>query len=144
MTRVVPAGRRALFDFLIDFRNERFFGPTIRSCRVEKEAPGGGVAEGAEFRFEYRFLGVVLATTFRVEDVVVGERFLIRSLRGGIPFTMGYAFEDAGEDCRLTVTTTLVDRRRLRWVRLPVTAAARRGMESYMDLLVAYAERTTI
>ncbi|MGH7898213.1 MAG: hypothetical protein ACREQQ_09680 [Candidatus Binatia bacterium] len=145
MTRIVPAGRLPLFDFLIDFRNERFFGPTIRSCRVEKFASGDqGIGEGTEFWFEYKILGLVLATKFRIEDVVPGRRFLIRSVRRGIPFLMRYRFEDADSHCRLTVGTTLLDRTWLRWLRWPVESAVRRGMNAYMDSLVKYAQATRL
>jgi hypothetical protein len=145
MTRTVAVGRLPLFDFLIDFRNERLFGPTIRSCRIEKLSPGprGGVGEGSEFRFDYRILGLPLSTRFRVEDVVAGSRFLLRSLRGGVPFTMGYVFEDEGDTaCRLTVRTSLVDRTWVRVLRLLVEPAVRRDMNAYMDCLVKYAAAT--
>ncbi len=146
MTRLVAAERLRLFDFLVDFRNERLFGPTIRSCRLDKHAlgPRGGIGEGSEFSFVYGILGLVFTTTFRVEDFVDGSRFLLRSLRGGVPFLMAFRFEDAGSQCRLTVRTTLLDRGWVRFARGLVERAARRDMDRYLDALVSYAAENGI
>ncbi len=140
LTRTIALSRPALFDFLIDFRNERFFGPTIRSCRLERSVPGprGAVGEGSEFVFEYRILGLALTSRFRVEDVVDGERLTIRSFSGAIPFAMAYAFEDAGSQCRVTVRTTLGEGGWLRWLRPIIAPAVRRDMTAYMDALERY------
>ena len=140
LTRTIAASRLALFDFLIDFRNERFFGPTIRSCHIVRSmlGPRGTVGEGSEFLFEYRILGFALTTRFRVEDVVDCERFTIRSLSGAIPFAMAYAFVDAGSQCRVTVRTTLGEGGWLRWLRPIVAPAVRRDMTAYMDALERY------
>ena len=140
LTRTIAAPRRTLFDFLIDFRNERFFGPTIRSCRLERSVPGprGTVGEGSEFVFEYRILGFTLTSRFRVEDVVDGERLTIRSFSGPIPFVMAYAFEDAGSQCLLTVRTTLGEGGWLRWLRPIIAPAVRRDMTAYMNALERY------
>ena len=135
MTRLVHAERRALYDFLIDLRNERFFGPTIRDCRLETSAP---VGEGTEFSFRYRILGFVLETRLRMEEVAIGERYVIRAIRGAIPFAMEYVFADAGSDCRLSVRTTLGDRGWFGWVRPLVAPVVRRDMNAYMDALVTF------
>ena len=135
MTRLVHADRRTLYDFLIDRRNERFFGPTIRDCRLETPPP---VGEGTEFSFRYRILGFVLETRLRMEEVAIGERYVIRAIRGAVPFAMEYVFADDGSDSRLTVRTTLFDRGWFAWVRPLVAPVVRRDMNAYMDSLVTF------
>lgn len=144
MTRTIAAGRRPLFDFLIDLRNERFFGPTIRECRLERPSPGvtSGAGEGAEFVFAYAMVGFVLETRLRIEGVLAGERYVIRSIKGAIPFTMEYLFQDAGPECRLTVRTNLLAGGWFAWVRPLAAPIVRRDMNAYMDALVRFcAER---
>jgi hypothetical protein len=59
---------------------------------------------GTEIAFVARFLGRKLAYTYVVEELVPGERFVMRTAQGPFPMETTYAWEDAtGGGTRMTL-----------------------------------------
>jgi len=58
---------------------------------------------GSELDFVARFLGRRLAYTYRIGELVAGERLVMSTSEGPFPMETTYAFQDAGTGTRMTL-----------------------------------------
>jgi uncharacterized protein YndB with AHSA1/START domain len=64
------------------------------------------VAVGSEMDFVARFLGRTLSYTYRVVELVPGERLVMETSQGPFPMRTTYAWEPAGDGTRMTLRNT--------------------------------------
>lgn len=75
----------------------------IRSVRWRTEPP---VRVGSEMDFVAQFLGRRLAYTYRVVELVEGERLVMETADGPFPMRTTYTWEPAGDGTRMTLRNT--------------------------------------
>lgn len=74
----------------------------IASVKWRTEPP---VTVGSEMDFVARFLGRTLAYTYRVTELVPGERLTMETAQGPFPMRTTYTWEAAGDGGRITRMT---------------------------------------
>lgn len=75
----------------------------IRSVEWRTDPP---VAVGSEMDFVARFLGRTLSYTYRVVDLVPGERLVMETAQGPFPMRTTYTWEPADRGTRMTLQNT--------------------------------------
>jgi uncharacterized membrane protein len=75
----------------------------IRSVQWRTEPP---VRVGSEMDFVAQFLGRRLAYTYRVVELVEGERLVMETADGPFPMRTTYTWEPAGDGTRMTLRNT--------------------------------------
>lgn len=75
----------------------------IRSVQWRTEPP---VRVGSEMDFVAQFLGRRLAYTYRVVELVEGERLVMETADGPFPMRTAYTWEPAGDGTRMTLRNT--------------------------------------
>ncbi len=75
----------------------------IRSVRWRTDPP---VRVGSEMDFVAQFLGRRLAYTYRVVELVEGERLVMETADGPFPMRTTYTWEPAGDGARMTLRNT--------------------------------------
>ena len=75
----------------------------IASVEWRTEPP---VTIGSEMDFVARFLGRTLTYTYRVTELVPGERLTMETAQGPFPMRTTYTWEAAGEGTRMTLRNT--------------------------------------
>lgn len=75
----------------------------ITSVAWRTEPP---VKVGSEVDFVARFLGRTLPYTYRVTDLVTGERLVMETAQGPFPMRTTYTWEPAGSGTRMTLQNT--------------------------------------
>ena len=75
----------------------------IQGVRWRTDPP---VAVGSEMDFVASFLGKRLAYTYRVTELVPGERLVMETAEGPFPMRTTYTWEPAGDGTRMTLRNT--------------------------------------
>ena len=75
----------------------------IRSVQWRTDPP---VRVGSEMDFVAQFLGRRLAYTYRVVELVDGERLVMETADGPFPMRTTYSWEPAGDGTRMTLRNT--------------------------------------
>jgi hypothetical protein len=110
----------------------------IASVEWRTEPP---VRVGSEMDFVARFLGRRLAYTYRVVELVEGERLVMETAQGPFPMRTSYTWAPAGDGTRMTLRNTGTPTGFGR-VSAPVMAAAmRRATTKDLARLKALLER---
>ena len=100
----IDRGRAEVAAYAIDPDNAPEWYANIESVELETPRP---VVVGSRMRFTARFMGRQLVYTYRVEELVPGERLVMRTDEGPFPMETTYSWTDAGADA---TTMTLRNR----------------------------------
>jgi hypothetical protein len=75
----------------------------IKSIKWRTEPP---IAVGSEMDFQARFLGRMLAYTYRITELVTGKTLVMETAQGPFPMRTTYTWEVAGDGTRMTLRNT--------------------------------------
>lgn len=120
--RVIGAPLAEVAAYAADPTNAPEWYANIDSVEWRSDPP---VSVGSEMDFVARFLGRRIAYTYRVEELVPGERLVMATAQGPFPMRTTYTWEPAGDGTRMTLHNT-GDPRGFASVAAPVMEAAMR------------------
>jgi uncharacterized membrane protein len=90
-------------EYAADPTNAPEWYANIRSVQWRTDPP---VRVGSEMDFVAQFLGRRLAYTYRVVELVDGERLVMETADGPFPMRTTYTWEPAGDGTRMTLRNT--------------------------------------
>jgi hypothetical protein len=94
--------RAEVSAFAADPDNATAWYANIKSVEWQTEPP---LAEGSEIAFVAIFLGRRIAYTYRVRELVEGQRFVMSTEQGPFPMRTEYSWVDAASGTLMTLRT---------------------------------------
>lgn len=101
--RVIHAPLAKVAAYAADPSNAPEWYQNIQSVEWRTDPP---VGVGSELDFVARFLGRRIVYTYRVEQLVPGERLVMATAQGPFPMRTEYTWTSAGDGTRMTLRNT--------------------------------------
>jgi uncharacterized protein YndB with AHSA1/START domain len=101
--RIIHAPLGEVAAYAADPSNAPEWYANIESVGWRTDPP---VRVGSEMDFVARFLGRRIAYTYRVEELVPGERLVMATAQGPFPMRTEYTWEPVGDGTRMTLRNT--------------------------------------
>lgn len=101
--RVIHAPLAEVAAYAADPSNAPDWYQNIQSVEWRTDPP---VGVGSELDFVARFLGRRIVYTYRVEQLVPGERLVMATAQGPFPMRTEYTWRPAGDGTRMTLRNT--------------------------------------
>jgi hypothetical protein len=132
--------RRAVTEvsaYAIEPSNAPRWYDNIVSAEWRTEPP---IRVGSVFAFEARFLGRALSYDYEVVELVVGERFVMRTTQGPFPMETTYTWAASSEGTRMTLRNRGEPAGFSRWLAPLMVPAMRRANRKDLAKLKAILE----